>query len=103
MQQACDIVEYEHGYRPEGTLAMGIITTIYTAILTPVNALYETGLTLNGYVAGAAEQNPAVNNWILFAYYGAYAVFAAIMLFVTIFFDAEKRFHISMTFCVCGL
>ena len=91
MQQACDIVEYEHGYRPEGTLAMGIITTIYTAILTPVNALYETGLTLNGYVAGAAQQNAAVNNWILFAYYGAYAVFAVIMLFVTIFFDAEKK------------
>ena len=91
MQQACDIVEYEHGYRPEGTLAMGIITTIYTAILTPLNVLYETGLTLNGYVAGAVQQNAAVNNWILFAYYGAYAVFAVIMLFVTIFFDAEKK------------
>ena len=91
MQQACDIAEYEHGYRPEGTLAMGIVTTVYTAILTPVNALYETGLTLNGYVAGAVQQNQAVNNWILFAYYGAYAVFAVIMLFVSIFFDAEKK------------
>ena len=91
MQQACDIAEYEHGYRPEGTLAMGIVTTVYTAVLTPVNALYETGLTLNGYVAGAVEQNAAVNNWILFAYYGAYGVFAVIMLIVTCFFDAEKQ------------
>lgn len=90
-QQASDIIEYEHGYRPEGTLAVGIITTLYTAICTPLNALYETGLSLNGYIAGAAQQPGAVNNWILMAYYGSYAVFAVIIFIVSIFFDAEKK------------
>ena len=90
-QQAYDIIEYEHGYRPEGTLAIGIIGTIYSTILTPLNAVYETGLSLNGYVAGAAQQPEAVNNWILFAYYGAYAIFAVIVFIVCIFFNVEKR------------
>ena len=99
MQQASDNIEYKYGYRPEGTLAVGIITTVYTALLTPLNAIYETGLTKFGYrapemVDGAAkifEQNDAVNRWILFAYYGAYAVFAVIVFVVCIFFDAEKH------------
>ena len=90
-QQAYDIIEYEHGYRPEGTLAIGIIVTIYNTILTPLNAVYETGLSLNGYVAGAAQQPEAVNNWILFAYYGSYAIFAIIIFVVCIFFNVEKR------------
>ena len=91
MQQASDIIEYKHGYRPEGTLAVGIIITLYTALMTPLNALYETGLSLNGYVAGQAQQNDAVNNWILMAYYGSYALFAVIMFIVCLFFDAEKK------------
>ncbi len=91
MQQASDMIEYEHGYRPEGTLAAGVIATIYTTLLTPLNAIYETGLSLNGYVAGAMQQNQAVCNWILFAYYGAYAIFAIIVFIVCIFFDAEKK------------
>lgn len=91
MQQASDDIEYRYGYRPEGTLAVGIITTLYTALMTPMNALYETGLSMNGYVAGAMEQNDAVNQWIIFAYYGAYAIFAIIVFVVCIFFDAEKK------------
>ncbi len=91
MQQASDMIEYKHGYRPEGTLAAGIIATIYTTLMTPLNAIYETGLSLNGYGAGAMEQNQAVQNWILFAYYGAYAIFAIIVFVVCIFFDAEKK------------
>lgn len=91
MQQASDMIEYQHGYRPEGTLAAGIIATIYTTLMTPLNAIYETGLSLNGYVAGAMQQNTAVQNWILFAYYGAYAIFAIIVFVVCIFFDAEKK------------
>ena len=91
MQLASDDIEYKHGYRPEGTLAAGILGTIVSAVLSPLNAVYETGLTLNGYVAGAATQNAAVNRWILFAYYGAYAIFAVIVFVVCIFFDAEKK------------
>ena len=37
------------------------------------------------------EQNQAVENWMLFSYYGAYAIFAVIVLVVCIFFDLEKR------------
>jgi GPH family glycoside/pentoside/hexuronide:cation symporter len=91
MQQASDDIEYKHGYRPEGTLAVGIISTVITAVMTPLNAVYETGLTLNGYVAGAATQSAGVNNWILFAYYGAYAILAVIIFIVCIFFDMEKK------------
>ncbi len=90
-QQANDNLEYKHGYRPEGTLAVGLISTVITTLMTPLNAVYETGLSLNGYIAGAMQQPQAVNNWILMAYYGAYAVFAVIMLIVCIFFDLEKK------------
>ena len=90
-QQANDNLEYKHGYRPEGTLAVGLISTVITTLMTPLNAVYETGLSLNGYVAGAVQQPQAVNNWILMAYYGAYGVFAVIMLIVCIFFDLEKK------------
>ena len=99
MQQASDHIEYKYGYRPEGTLAVGVITTAVTAVLTPLNAIYETGLSHFGYkapemvdgVTKIMEQNAAVNKWILFAYYGAYAVFAIIVFVVCIFFDAEKK------------
>ena len=102
MQQASDDIEYRYGYRPEGTLAVGIITTLFTVMLTPLNAVYETGLSLFGYQApvmdpatGATQiiydQPDAVKKWILFAYYGAYAVMAVIVFIVCIFFDAEKK------------
>ena len=99
MQQANDNIEYKHGYRAEGTLAVGIITTLYQAVLTPLNAVYETGLTHFGYrspemvngVTQIFQQNDAVNRWILFAYYGAYAIFAVIVFVVLIFFDLEKK------------
>ena len=90
-QQANDDIEYKYGYRPEGTLANSVIYTIITAVMTPLNAVYETGLSLNGYVAGAATQNAAVNRWILFAYYGAYAILAIVIFVVCIFFDMEKK------------
>ena len=102
MQQASDDIEYKYGYRPEGTLAVGILTTLITAILTPLNAAYETGLSVLGYQAPVADaatgltqiiydQPSAVKTWILFAYYGAYAVLAVVVFVVCIFFDAEKH------------
>ena len=90
-QQACDDIEYKHGYRPEGTVAIALFTTVLQIVMTPINAVYETGLSLNGYVGGAAVQNAAVNRWILMAYYGAYAVYAIIMFIVLLFFDIEKK------------
>lgn len=90
-QQAYDHIEYKHEYRAEGTLATGLITTIITTLMTPLNAVYETGLTMAGYKAGLAVQPDAVNKWILFAYYGSYAIFAIIILVVSILFDLEPR------------
>ena len=90
-QQAYDHIEYEHGYRAEGTLATGIISTVISTLMMPMNAVYETGLTLSGYQAGLAVQPDAVNKWILFAYYGAYAIFAIIVLVVSILFDLEPK------------
>lgn len=90
-QQAYDHIEYEHGYRAEGTLATGIISTVISTLMMPMNAVYETGLTLSGYQAGLAVQPDAVNKWILFAYYGAYAIFTIIVLVVSILFDLEPK------------
>ena len=89
--QAADIIEYEHGFRFEGTLAMGILVAVYTALVSPFSALFETVLMDLGYDAFAAAQNEAVNNWILFAYYGSYVIIAVVILVVSIFFDAEKK------------
>ena len=62
-----------------------------TALLSPLNAIYETGLSKFGFDASQAVQNAACSRWILFAYYGSYAVFAIIILIVSIFFDLEKN------------
>lgn len=90
-QQAFDHIEYEHGYRAEGTLAVGIVSTVITTLMMPMNAVYETGLTLFGYQPGAVVQPDPVNKWILFAYYGSYAIFAIIILVVSILFDLEPK------------
>ena len=89
--QAADIIEYEYGFRFEGTLAMGILVAVYTALVSPFSALFETVLMDLGYDAFAAAQNEAVNNWILFAYYGSYVIIAVVILAISIFFDAEKK------------
>lgn len=90
-QQAADMVEYKSNFRLEGTLGNSIITSVLLAILSPFSALYETGLANSGFDAFQATQNAAVNNWIIFAYYGAYAIQAIGILLAMIFFDAEKK------------
>jgi len=44
-----------------------------------------------GLVSVVFAQNEAVNNWILAAYYGSYAIFALIILVVCIFFTLDKQ------------
>ena len=100
-QQASDDIEYRHGFRPEGTVANGIIVAIYTLAMTPFSSIYETVLSSRGFQAPVTDaatgittvfqQNAAVNNWIIFAYYGSYALFAVVVLTVCIFFNMEKR------------
>lgn len=89
--QAADMVEYKAGYRIEGTLAASIIGGISAALLSPFSAIYETGLSYFGYDAFATAQNASVNNWIIFAYYGGYAIQAVSLILIMIFFDAEKK------------
>ncbi len=90
-QQAGDDIEYRYNFRPEGTMANGIVGAIYTAVMSPFSALYETVLYNRGFDPYVAVQPDVVNNWILFAYYGGYAVMAIVVLVVCIFFDYEKR------------
>lgn len=90
-QQAADDIEHKHGFRIEGTIANGLICAVYTLILTPFSSIYETGLSLLGFNPDAAVQSASVNNWMLFCYYGSYAIFAVIVFAVCIFFDLEKR------------
>lgn len=90
-QQAADMIEYEHGFRQEGTLAAGLIGAATSGLLSPFSALYETVLHNLGFDAYATVQNEAVNNWIIFAYYGSYAIWALAIFVATIFFDAEKK------------
>ena len=90
-QQAGDDIEYRYGFRPEGTVANGIIFAVYTALMSPFSALYETVLYNLGFEPYAVTQNADVNNWIIFAYYGGYAIMAIVVLLVCIFFDYEKK------------
>ena len=44
-----------------------------------------------GKISVVFAQNEAVNNWILAAYYGSYAIFALIILIVCLFFTLDKK------------
>lgn len=94
IQQACDDVEYRHGFRPEGLLGMVIVTTVYNLILSPFSATFETGLAKAGYVAGAAEQSADVIKWIVTSYYGSYAMEALVFIVCMIFFNIEQKYPI---------
>ena len=100
-QQAGDDIEHKHGFRYEGTFSNGLIVAVYTLVMSPMSSLYETVLSSLGFqapvtdpVTGAVtvfQQSQAVENWMLFSYYGSYAIFAVIIFVVCIFFDLEKR------------
>lgn len=91
-QQANDIIEYEHGFRPEGGLVAGIIAAIYGALISPLNGLYETILVNLGYDAySTVGQNDAVINWIVFIWFGTIALKGIVWFVGLIFFDADKK------------
>ena len=56
-----------------------------------ISALPITSGSDAGLVSVVFAQNEAVNNWILAAYYGSYAIFALIILGVCIFFTLDKQ------------
>lgn len=96
IQQACDDVEYKSGFRPEGLMGMVIITTVYTLILSPLSATFETVLVNYTPYQLPVEQLSFylcdVKDWILFCYYGGQAIYAVIILAVMIFFNIDKHY-----------
>ena len=70
VQQACDDVEYKHHFRPEGLLGMIIITNIYTLVLSPLSATFETILVNFAPYQKAIEDLTcylcSTENWIFF-------------------------------------
>ncbi len=89
-QQAYDIIEYKHGFRPESSLSNGILVAAYTALLAPATGLYETVLVGLGYDAYATSQPTAVVNWIVFVWYGVVAIKGLVFFLALIPFDAGK-------------
>lgn len=90
-QQAADMVEYKHGFRTEGILASALTGAAFAMLISPTSAIYETVLHNLGFDAYAVSQNASVNQWIIFAYYGGYAIQAIGILIVLIFFNVEKH------------
>lgn len=89
--QGYDMVEYKNGFRPEGTMALGIITAFSTIITSPISGLYETVLMALGYDAYATAQSGAVSQWICFCWLGLPGICALLRAVLLFFFDAEKH------------
>ena len=91
-QQANDIIEYEHGFRPEGGVAAAVIVAVYGALVSPMNGLYETVLLNLGYDAfSTVGQNDAVIRWIVFIWFGTVAIKGIVWFVGLFFFDADKK------------
>lgn len=91
LQQANDIIEYEHGFRAEGCLAASIVASCYSVICTPLSGLYETVLMKLGYNAySTAGQSEGVIRWIVFVWFGLVVVKGLVTFLCLIPFDAEK-------------
>lgn len=91
-QQANDIVEYEHGYRPEGSTVGSMILLLYPALLSPCQGLYETVLVSSGYDAYAPAQNHNTIMWIVLVWYGVVVIKGLVDFLCLTFFDAEKKY-----------
>ena len=96
IQQACDDIEYKNGFRAEGLLGMILVTNMITLLLSPLSAIFETVL-VNFTPYQVAAENLRfylcdTKNWILFCYYGGYAIQALIYLITMFFFDIEKKY-----------
>lgn len=87
-----DSVEHSSGYRLEGLLAVGIVSTLQNVLYAPVAGLYEKILTLVGFDANSAGFQPAAALTVLgIAFYGIEFVCAGVNVCVLPFIDLEKR------------
>ena len=87
-----DSIEHSSGYRLEGLLSVGIISTLQSALYAPVAGLYEKILTSVGFDANSTGFQPAVAlKFLGLAFYGIEFVCSAINVVVLPFIDLEKR------------
>ncbi|MCI9338923.1 MAG: hypothetical protein HFH93_15610 [Lachnospiraceae bacterium] len=87
-----DSVEHSSGYRLEGLLAVGIVSTLQNVLYAPVAGLYEKILTLVGFDANSTGFQPAAALTVLgIAFYGIEFVCAGVNVCVLPFIDLEKR------------
>ena len=89
---ANDEVEYKYNFRPEGTVALAISTSIITIVSGVFAGVYETGLSAFGYSADLGmAQTGGVINWIYFAKYGVPAIEYIIIFAILIFMNLEEK------------
>ena len=93
-QQANDMIEYEHGFRPEGTLSAGLVGAVVTMVISPASGLYETVLMKLGYNAYEVTQNERVKTWIIIGFLGVVLLRVIVIFICLIFFDVEKKLPI---------
>jgi GPH family glycoside/pentoside/hexuronide:cation symporter len=89
---AMDSVEHKCGHRLEGSVAVGILVAAQSLILSPFSGLYETMLNKYGYdPINLSVQPQAVQNWIIFCFYGVSAIALGIICVLLIFYSLEKE------------
>lgn len=92
INSANDEVEYKYGFRPEGTIALALMTCLMTLITGFFSGVYETGLSGFGYdVALGADQPRGVVNWLYFIRYGIQIIQYGLIIVIMFFLDLEKK------------
>jgi len=92
INSANDEVEYKHGFRPEGTIALALMTCLMTLATGFFSGVYETGLSSFGYdIALGTNQPQGVVNWLYFIRYGVQIIQYALIIVIMFFMDLEKK------------
>ena len=92
INSANDEVEYKHGFRPEGTIALALMTCLMTLVTGFFSGVYETGLSGFGYdVALGTNQPQGVVNWLYFIRYGIQIIQYVLIIVIMFFMDLEKK------------
>ena len=89
---ANDEVEYNKGFRPEGTVSMAIIMCVVNLVTGIFAGVYETGLEMNGYDPMLDTAQPVgVVNWIYFIKYAVPAIEYGLIILILLFMNLESR------------
>ena len=89
---ANDEVEYNKGFRPEGTVSMAIIMCVVNLVTGIFAGVYETGLEMNGYDPMLDTAQPVgVVNWLYFIKYAVPAIEYGLIILILLFMNLESR------------